>query len=123
MVNGMLSGWCTVSARDRAVREVALQHKGLRALPRDVLQRTALVRLELGFNQLTALPDALSRLTQLEVLALSGNLLRDLAPVGCLQRLLQLWAAHNQLGNRLLTLPTDRQTRQTDRQTTDRQTD
>lgn len=57
-----------------------LSHCGLSSIPPEVFEMSDLVRLDLGHNEITEIPDEISRLTSLEQLWCNSNPLQKLSP-------------------------------------------
>jgi internalin A len=85
-------------ARKNGAQELSLPNLKLSALPEAIGQLTQLQELYLSGNNLSVLPEAIGKLTQLRVLDLSSNQLSTLPEaVGQLTQLQSLNLFHNQL--------------------------
>jgi Leucine-rich repeat (LRR) protein len=93
---------CIEEARKSGARKLDLSRLELSALPEAIGQLSQLEELDLSGNQLNTLPEAIGQLSQLEELDLSGNQLSTLPEaIGRLSQLEEL----NLSGNQLSTLP------------------
>jgi internalin A len=85
-------------ARERGASRLDLYGLGLSALPEAIGQLSQLEKLSLSVNQLSMLPEAIGQFSQLEMLSLSGNQLSTLPEaIGQLSRLQELYVSDNQL--------------------------
>ena len=94
-----LNDWYGVDTNDQGrVIGISLRRKGLKVLPAEIGDLTALVQLTLNDNNLTSIPAAIGNLTALEHLLLYSNQLETIpSAIGNLTALVQLRLDHNNL--------------------------
>ncbi|MDZ7991329.1 MAG: leucine-rich repeat domain-containing protein [Nostoc sp. EfeVER01] len=89
---------CIEQARQEGAIELDLSNMELTALPEAIASLTQLQKLNLSHNQLSELPEAIASLTQLQRLYLDNNQLTELPEViASLTQLQKLNLSHNQL--------------------------
>ena len=102
-----LEGLDTLSIKNRSIAdfntlELFLRNNQLTSLPEEISKLTNLQTLSLSNNQLTSLPEEISKLTNLQELSLSNNQLKSVPEE--ISKLTNLWELHLS-SNQLTSLP------------------